>query len=171
MTLYFGYGSNLWLEQMSLRCPSSAYVGIARIKGYHWIIDARGYANIVETPGNPSSEVFGHVYRLTSADEVKLDKNEGTHLVPPAYTTERMEAEVWIFHSQEGLMDVEDVGQSGSGKRELFVYIDRMRATGGTPKEEYVERMNMGIADALKKGVPKRYITEVLRRYIPENST
>ncbi|KAL9584321.1 MAG: hypothetical protein Q9203_004702, partial [Teloschistes exilis] len=41
-TLYFAYGSNLWLHQMSLRCPSSVYVGVARLPNYRWIINARG---------------------------------------------------------------------------------------------------------------------------------
>lgn len=27
-TLYFGYGSNLWIDQMNRRCPESRYVGI-----------------------------------------------------------------------------------------------------------------------------------------------
>jgi len=44
--LYFAYGSNLWLEQMSSRCPNHRVVCNAILKGYHWIISERGYANV-----------------------------------------------------------------------------------------------------------------------------
>lgn len=44
--LYFGYGSNLWKAQMQSRCPTSKYLGIARLNGYRWIINKRGYANV-----------------------------------------------------------------------------------------------------------------------------
>ena len=27
-TMYFAYGSNLWLDQMSRRCPESKFIGI-----------------------------------------------------------------------------------------------------------------------------------------------
>ena len=168
MVLYFGYGSNLWLEQMSLRCPSSTYIGVARIKGYRWLINTRGYANIVETPGDPSSEVFGLVYRLTSVDESKLDKNEGTHHVPPAYTKEMMGGEVWIAGDQGPKIEQVIIGSSGCEQHELLLYIDRRRTEEGTPREEYVKRMNLGITDAVSKGVPRGYIDSVLRRYIPD---
>jgi hypothetical protein len=36
-TLYFGYGSNLWLHQMQLRCPTSQYLGVARLPNYRLI--------------------------------------------------------------------------------------------------------------------------------------
>ncbi|TKA64306.1 hypothetical protein B0A49_08227 [Cryomyces minteri] len=55
MTLYFGYGSNLWLHQMARRCPDSTYKGIARLDGHRWIINKRGYANVVSVPSVPSS--------------------------------------------------------------------------------------------------------------------
>ncbi|KAL9595037.1 MAG: hypothetical protein Q9219_006687 [cf. Caloplaca sp. 3 TL-2023] len=169
MVLYFGYGSNLWLAQMSLRCPSSTYVGIARIKGYRWIINSRGYANIVATPETPASEVYGFVYRLTSADEARLDKNEGTHLVPPAYTKEMMRAEVWVAGDQISVAGVGDDGLVTGKVEELLVYIDRVRTVDGIPRDEYVERINMGIVDAMDTGIPRGYIDDVLRRYIPDN--
>ncbi len=48
----------------------------------------------------------------------------------------------------------------------MLVYIDRHRTTPSTPREEYIYRMNRGISDALDKGVPSRYVEEVLRGYI-----
>jgi len=48
-----------------------------------------------------------------------------------------------------------------------LVYIDVVRKKIGPPKDEYVYRMNMAIADALEKGVPKDYIDKNLRQFIP----
>lgn len=30
-TLYFAYGSNIWIDQMNRRCPESKYIGIAKL--------------------------------------------------------------------------------------------------------------------------------------------
>jgi hypothetical protein len=50
----------------------------------------------------------------------------------------------------------------------MLVYIDRKRNQGGhAPRAEYVHRMNMGIRDALREGVPRGYVEGVLREYIP----
>ncbi|KAI9646721.1 hypothetical protein NHQ30_004718 [Ciborinia camelliae] len=49
-TLYFAYGSNLSLTQMQTRCPNSTYYGLGLLQGYRWIINERGYANIVSDP-------------------------------------------------------------------------------------------------------------------------
>lgn len=90
-TIYFGFGSNLWLDQMRTRCPTSTYLGVARLNDYKWIINDRGYANVVSSPSANSSEkkyahtVFGLVYALLPTDESRLDRNEG---VPHAYTKE-----------------------------------------------------------------------------------
>ncbi|TGO66710.1 hypothetical protein BELL_0938g00010 [Botrytis elliptica] len=46
-TLYFAYGSNLSLKQMKTRCPDSTYVGTGVLQNYRWIVNQRGYANIV----------------------------------------------------------------------------------------------------------------------------
>lgn len=33
ITLYFAYGSNLWLKQMSFRCPEATYLGMGLLQG------------------------------------------------------------------------------------------------------------------------------------------
>ncbi|AEO54570.1 hypothetical protein MYCTH_2297267 [Thermothelomyces thermophilus ATCC 42464] len=102
-TLYFAFGSNLWKQQMSLRCPSSTYVGIGRLCGYEWFINARGYANIApsakdggpggQEPGQEfDGEVWGLVYELTHDDEARVDANEG---VPYAYEKQTIPVEFW----------------------------------------------------------------------------
>ena len=72
--LYFAYGSNLHLAQMSRRCPRSAFLGRAILRGYRWQINERGVANIVKSK---NSSVQGLVYCLGDGDEESLDGSEG----------------------------------------------------------------------------------------------
>jgi gamma-glutamylcyclotransferase len=167
-TLYFSYGSNLWLHQMSTRCPSSPYTGIARLKNYTWIINDRGYANVISSsstslsssPSKYTNEVYGLVYTLTPSDKSQLDKNEG---VPLAYTKETLPCDFWPSNTSHRV----DTSKSPEEKKDMLVYIDRKRITPDEPRKEYVYRMNQGIADAIKLGVPKGYVKEVMRKYIP----
>ncbi|KAF7192661.1 hypothetical protein HII31_06020 [Pseudocercospora fuligena] len=186
-TIYFGYGSNLWLYQMRQRCPTSKYLGIARLKGYKWIIYDRGYANIVEVAEDEQSsskhdyseEVWGLVYSLEEEDERRLDRNEG---VPVAYQKELIECEYWTsakgravaIDSWEDRLTYERSGRPDTSKDpekvDMLVYIDRTRTKSSEPKKEYIYRMNMGIHDALYEGVPKEYVEQVMRKFIPERN-
>lgn len=174
LTLYFGYGSNLWLEQMATRCPHSHYLGIARLPNYTWLINDRGYANVVEcsnSTSNSSSEVdykncvYGMVYSLTPSDEARLDVNEG---VPVAYTKEYLSCDFWSAASEKHKKVDTSLPPTETSKP-LLVYIDRQRTSPSTPREEYVYRMNRGIHDALECGVPEEYVKEVMRGYIPSD--
>lgn len=176
-TIYFGYGSNLWLHQMRTRCPSSQYLGVARLPSYRWIINDRGYANVVEvkeenndsnddasTPKKEYSDVvYGLVFSLTPPDEARLDRNEG---VPIAYTKEHLPCAFWPTSSSDPPAPV-DVTLPPSSTIPMLVYIDRERVVPDTPREEYVYRMNRGIEDALRMGVPEGYVREVMRGFIP----
>ncbi|KAH6611967.1 hypothetical protein C7974DRAFT_429387 [Boeremia exigua] len=160
-TIYFGYGSNLWLHQMATRCPTAAYLGVARLPHYTWLINDRGYANIANASARSyADEVYGLVYALQPEDERRLDRNEG---VPVAYGKERIACEFW-----PGAVD----GRADMGgrpvEREMLVYVDRERTTPDRPREEYVYRMNQGIRDAVARGVPEEYVESVMRKFIPE---
>ena len=160
---------------MDLRCPTSNYLGVARLNGYKWIINERGYANVVEVEdseteypisGNEKYEnvVFGLVYSLQPDDEVALDKNEG---VPISYTKEGLVCEFWP--SEHG--NPVDVQHDVSTEEKMLVYISRTNITNSKPKKEYIVRMNNGIKDAIKKGVPKAYVKAVMRKFIPAPDT
>lgn len=120
-TIYFGYGSNLWLHQMALRCPTSRYLGVARLNGYKWIINSRGYANVVEVASSAASnyddEVYGLVYRLEEEDEERLDRNEG---VPEAYTKEDLTCDFWV---SEGEKWVDVTKKPTASKKVRFILI------------------------------------------------
>ncbi|KAI0187255.1 hypothetical protein F4808DRAFT_463571 [Astrocystis sublimbata] len=114
--LYFAYGSNLSTTQMQNRCPSSTPMGLAHLQGWTWIINRRGYANIVinrhqpvshdhkpeektqasddsfrEQPPNTTAGpgVYGLMYQLNPEDEKRLDMYEGV-----GYAYERVMLEV-----------------------------------------------------------------------------
>ncbi len=179
---YFAFGSNLWLEQMTSRCPSSPLTGIACLRNYKWFINARGYANIAPTrprsrnsqggdrrpaaeADQPDDEVWGLLYTLSPADEAQLDRNEG---VPHAYEKWVIPCETWSIAPGEAGSRALRRGEPGRVV-DVLVYIDLKRSRGGhQPRAEYVHRMNMGIRDALLHGVPSGYVREVLREYIPE---
>ncbi|KAK3298676.1 uncharacterized protein B0H64DRAFT_471935 [Chaetomium fimeti] len=189
-TLYFAFGSNLWQHQMSLRCPNSPFIGLARLRGYKWFINARGYANIAPVTTNPTpspqeddnqnpyaNEVWGLVYTLSPPDEAQLDRNEG---VPTAYQKELVSGiDFWPASNKPNTTPNTPDGTSNftapmdmsvkPTPTKMLVYVDHHRNTGGhRPRDEYVRRMNMGIRDALREGVPRGYVDGVVRGYIPE---
>lgn len=71
-----------------------------------------------------------------------------------------------FWASEDGNSPV-DVTKEGE-KRDVLVYIDRNRTTDHKPKDEYIYRINRGIEDGLKAGIPKDYVDQALRRFIPE---
>ena len=135
---------------MDVRCPTSKYLGVARLKGYKWIISESGYANVVELKSKSQDsstaedesddgeeykeEVFGLVYSLQPKDEAHLDINEG---VPVAYTKEYLTVDFW--HSKDGKKV--NVGKDRSVEAKMLVYINRERVKESKPKKEYIVRM------------------------------
>ena len=179
-TVYFGYGSNLWRQQMEQRCPHSEFQGVARLNDYKWLINERGYANVVQIPGHggdsesPLSsaspkakayegEVWGLVYTLQPSDEARLDRNEG---VPIAYTKEWLVCDFWPVEDGAGPANVSVKPQ----QVDMLVYINRGQVTPSAPKKEYIYRMNKGIDDAIVEGVPEGYVEKVMRKFIPDSN-
>ncbi|KAJ6597159.1 Butirosin biosynthesis, BtrG-like protein [Mycena vulgaris] len=154
-TLYFGYGSNFWRQQMDARCPENKFLGTARLSDWRWIINLRGYANVIPSEGD---EVYAFLYELSPSDEESLDGYED---VPSSYVKQTLAVEYF------GKMGY---GEMRHGKRmvDALVYVDVERLKEGPPKKEYITRMNCAIADALEGGVSKLYIEKYLRPCIPE---
>ena len=141
MKFYFAYGSNLSREQMRVRCPEQRVIGNGVLRGYRWIISARGYANIVSSPRDL---VLGTIYELSPADELSLDRYEG--VAEGAYRKEMVMVEA-----------------ADGRSRSCLVYLDPAVAEG-TPWDEYEERLAKGIADAR---LPAGYVDLYLRRFLP----
>lgn len=121
---------------MSLRCPSSLYLGLGRLPGYRWIINSRGYANVVSS-AEAGAEVYGLVYNLTPDDERGLDRNEG---VPFAYTKEMLPVKFWPSETGSRPLD-----PTKAEEKEMLVCMDRKRTEDDRPREEYIHRINMGL--------------------------
>ena len=160
-TLYFAYGSNLWLQQMSLRCPFSTYIGVGRLDNFRWFINERGYANIAPMSNDSDSHVYGLIYTLTPSDEVALDRNEG---VPDIYEKALLPVTMWASEDSGKIVNITQKGRV----RNMLLYIDHHRKIESEPKDEYIYRMNAGLRDALTAGAPAAYIEDVIRRFIPE---
>lgn len=185
--LYFAYGSNLHIKQMNRRCPNSKYIGKARLSNYRWQINERGYANVTEAEGH---WVDGLVYEIDDIDEAKLDINEG--VAKNAYNKRYMT--VLLHRAQRALYRrpiawiVEKGGPAAvdrqaklvaQGRREspllhwqdgVLIYINPNCIVDSNPKEEYVNRINLGIADARALGVDEDYIRNCIRPFIPETT-
>ena len=165
-TLYFAYGSNLSTTQMSARCPSSTFHSLGFLPGWTWIINERGYANVIPFTSPPSSKdakgkdgqegVWGILYTLCPSDEESLDLYEG---VPRAYTKE--------YHSVQIHTSMPSPASSSELKsRQVLVYVDRLRTKEGVPKEEYVWRMKRGIREAGEKGFDRKWAERVMGRFL-----
>ena len=142
MSLYFAYGSNMWAKQMEDRCPDHRPIGTGALRGYRWIISARGYANIVNSP---SSVVFGVVYEISDSDEQCLAQYEGVE--SGSYRKELLSVEV------------------GDSSPTCLVYVDPIEEEG-LPKTEYVRRINMAIEDTR---LPPEYVRNSIRKFMPDN--
>ena len=140
MKLYFAYGSNMLRDQMKERCPNHRYFGHGILKGFRWIITERGYANIIKSEVD---EVHGVVYRINEEDEASLDKAEGVHN--------------GLYWKETHRVEVEKTGYP------CIAYVDPITAEG-SPKDEYVGRINDGVADAELK---PEYVERYIRKFIP----
>ena len=70
--LYFAYGSNINLDQMTFRCPSAEVVSPVTLNGYRLLF--RGVATIAP---DPVAQVKGLLWKLTPECERSLDHYEG----------------------------------------------------------------------------------------------
>jgi len=70
--LYFAYGMNTNVEQMTVRCPTAVPMGKAILPDYR--LEFKSYATIVPSPGDT---VEGVLWTITPADEASLDLLEG----------------------------------------------------------------------------------------------
>ncbi|KAM0439558.1 hypothetical protein ACHAPT_000649 [Fusarium lateritium] len=182
---YFAYGSNLHLQQMKRRCPGSKLIGTAKLWHYRWQINERGYANVIEAHGH---WVEGLVFEINPRDESRLDVNEGVskNAYQKCYMTvmlRRAESSLyrrpvsWIVNNG-GPAQARHVAQQGGGQRRsvnhdphweqnVLVYISPQYIVDSPPKEEYVNRINLGIADARALGVADDYISNCMRPFVP----
>lgn len=166
-------------------------------RGFANIVEVDGYKENDEKEekgkeGDYRNQVWGMMYSLEEEDEKLLDEREG---VPVAYRKEWIECEFWTVpeaaasssSSASSREEEEEVGKNEEntttaekkkkrkpaditkrpGKEKMLVYINREMTDEGEIRKEYISRMNCGIKDAVKEGLPRKYVEQVLRRWIP----
>ncbi|KAF4464351.1 AIG2 family [Fusarium albosuccineum] len=185
---YFAYGSNLHLQQMKRRCPGSKFIGSAQLWHYRWQINERGYANVIEDQGH---WVEGLVYEINDRDEARLDVNEGVskNAYQKCYMTvmlRRAEATLyrrpvsWIVNNggpsqarhqaQQGAAQRRSINHDPHWEQNVLVYISPNYIVDSKPKDEYINRINLGIVDARALGLTNDYISNCIRPFIPAPS-
>lgn len=136
--LYFAYGSNLCVQQMSRRCPDATDPRPATLADHDWLINERGVATVERSDG---AVVHGVLWRLSDHDLAVLDSAEG---VPVRYRRDLLEV-----HTDDG-------------PGPAWVYIDP-RVEPGPPRPGYLERI---IDGARHHGLPQRWV-DFLHRWDP----
>ncbi len=141
MNKYFAYGSNMSLKQMKKRCPQHKVVGQGILRGFRWIINSRGFANVIQSADDC---VIGVVYEISGSDEADLDKKEG--VAKGSYNKKTLDLSI------------------NDAQTPCLVYIDTVEKEG-SPGEEYVRRIEDGIKDAK---LPPDYVARYMRRFLNE---
>ena len=72
--LYFAYGSNINLDQMTYRCPDACVVWPVSLENYELLFRGGGFATITPCEGG---KVHGLLWSLTPECERSLDRYEG----------------------------------------------------------------------------------------------
>ena len=160
MTLHFGYGSNLWFEQMNARCPDNIRRGRGVLRNYKWIIaerPGRGAANIIKSQGD---YVEGYVFDLSEEDEEKLDIREGTK-----YKKKHEEIEIDGRIEKDVMIYVDDENTNDSSDEIKFKVNNNPFVCSVGCTCTYASRINKGIKDS---GLSNEYIQRYIRKFIDE---
>ncbi|KXN91488.1 Gamma-glutamylcyclotransferase [Leucoagaricus sp. SymC.cos] len=152
--VYFGYGSNMWLDQMNRRCPDHICLGIGYLRDWKWYICEAGFANIKRSPGDT---VYGLIFEISESDEATLDRCE---TVP-----------VWYLKEHHKITSLGTKASPQELVAEALIYVNEEWLTESKANEEYLYRMNMAIADGIKEGIPEDYMEKYLRPFIPKECT
>lgn len=139
----FAYGSNMWPAQMEDRCPGATVLGHARLLDHRFVINERGVATVLSTPG---SDVLGVLWNVTSDHLRSQDVFEG--LAEGRYVRD-----VVRVHHQELGHDIE-----------ASIYL-ACHTTPGNPREGYLERV---IDGAVHFRLDESYVDQSIRPWAAE---
>jgi gamma-glutamylcyclotransferase (GGCT)/AIG2-like uncharacterized protein YtfP len=194
---YFAYGSNIHLKQMKRRCPNSKYIGRARLADYRWHINERGYANVAEAEGHWVDGLVFEIDEADEA-RLDINEGVSKNAYSKMYMRVLLHRASSALYRRPTSWIVDKGGpakvrfaakpkpkpDSGSGagagsqkqtaenqkywQRNVLVYASTTHITDSVPKEEYIKRINLAIADALALGVEDDYVRNCIRPFIPE---
>lgn len=142
--------------------------------------------------------VYGLLYDMTPADEQRLDlyegvgsyaavatgkisgtmrpKEQGNGHYTKWYVTATIEK--WLDGGSYAAPNEEHTTSLIASPDERFiaktcvvlVYVDEESVANGTPKKEYIKRMNRGIEEACVLGLPTKWVESVMRKFIPHET-
>jgi hypothetical protein len=183
-TLLFVYDTNLWRRQMAVRFPAAKLVGIARLRHWRWQINEAGVANVVESAPSPYSpttarwlgplmggdgsgredneRAYGTLYELGPGDEERLDAD-----MDKAYSKQNATVELWSFEDQGGHHKVDILKRARRVKAIFHADRDRTTDAKGKCSPSIAYRMAQGVRGLSEMGVPKGYLDECVRSYLP----
>lgn len=133
--IYFAYGSNLHLEQMSRRCPDAIPITQAMLHGYE-LVYRRGVATIEPSPGK---KVLGALYMISDRDLEALDRYEG---YPTLYYRDNIKVEA-----------------RGAGEQEVMSYFMHTTYKLSPPRPGYYEIIEEGYKNW---GLPVEHLATTL---------
>jgi len=124
-TLYAAYGSNMNIEQMSMRCPTAKKLGVGYLNGFKLVFGGRANNAVatIEAVKNTNTEISRVpivLWSLESSDEAALDKYES---VPHFY------------HKTTVSVIIKDTGETV----ECMVYIMNTGYSHGVPSGGYFD--------------------------------
>ena len=114
-----------------------------------WIINTRGYANIIPSPEHV---VYGSIYELTPQDEEILDRYE--------YAYDKKPVPVTFLSSKDS--------HYVKGPIDVMTYIDVKMVEEGQIAEEYIRRMQRAIGGGIKEGIPEKYFELYIHPFIQQ---
>ncbi|KKK19841.1 hypothetical protein ARAM_004946 [Aspergillus rambellii] len=145
-------------------------------------------ANSRRAGGKDDDGVFGVLYEMDAADEEILDGYEGVDTcsagsgsgsgAPREVLRPREQGDgcynKWFVRAKvvtwlDGGYRVRNGLPGEGGEVKVLVYVDEERVEMGSPKDEYVPRMNRAIREAVELGFPGDWAEEVMRPFIPLN--
>ncbi|CAL5869317.1 uncharacterized protein PFLUO_LOCUS3545 [Penicillium psychrofluorescens] len=140
-------------------------------------------------------EVYGVLYAMHPLDEEELDMYEGVDhdaasLEGLECATETTSEEAKNGHGGYGTIRPRAQGDGCYNKwyvdaqivrwlvpsREeektvrVLVYVDEQRVREGPPKTEYIGRMNRGVRESERLGLPAQWVESTMRRFIPHEA-
>lgn len=176
------------LTQMASRCPASRVFAKGILRGYRWQINQRGVANIVRCKRSEKQQhaVEGILFMVSSSDIRALDRSEGiskqfydkalwwVDVAPLAVPELKGEPTALAAEKLKALQASERVNrtQGPHGERadveqvEALVYLSGLFRKDGLIRNEYVQRMELAMSDALKLGVSEKFLHNSLYPFV-----
>lgn len=150
MKIYAAYGSNMNLEQMSVRCPAAVPIGKGWLMNYHLLFRGLGRGGVATVEPRRGRRVPILLWEITEKCEKALDIYEG---FPSLYRKETVSVEDIEWLPNNAML------QATGTKADAMIYIMNYGHTE-PPRQAYLECIKAGYRTF---GYHIRYLSEAVR--------